>query len=185
MKTDTLVLGREQAKIKSAAIVVLFVILMAVASRVVIPLPFSPVPVTLQVFMVILSGLILGSKKSAIVQGTFLLMILMGMPLTAYGLAGPAAFVSPTAGYLLAFLPAAYLVGLYSEKLTGFYNKFVAGLLGIIVIYLGGTVWLAVYLQSFARAWQLGVAPFVVIDTVKAFIAVLASAGLKKSSLLD
>ncbi len=156
-----------------------FVLLMALASRVVIPLPFSPVPITLQVLFVILSGLVLGSKRAATVQISYLTLILMGVPLTAYGLSGPIAFASPTAGYLLAFVPATYFVGLYSEKFKGNFHFLLAGIIGIVVIYLGGTAWLSMYLRDFSQALKLGVAPFILVDILKAVVAVILAKGLQ------
>lgn len=159
--------------------IAIFVGLMALASRVVIPLPFSPVPVTLQVLIVILSGLILGSKRGTASMVVYLGLILTGLPLTAFGLAGPAAFISPTAGYLIAFVPAAYLIGLYSEKFKGNIHFFIAGIIGIAVIYLGGTAWLAIYLKSLNLAWSKGVVPFILVDIFKAIIAVIIAKGAK------
>lgn len=160
--------------------IAVFVALMALSSRVMIPLPFTPVPITLQVLFVILSGLILGSKRAAITQASYLGLILSGLPLTAYGLAGPTAFLSPTAGYLLAFLPAAFCVGLYSEKFKNNFHFFIAGIIGIIIIYLGGTSWLAIYLGDINKAWRAGVAPFILVDLIKAIIAVIIFRGLQR-----
>ena len=179
MKTNQLVLKKDSI-LTYAIPIAIFVALMAIASRIVIPLAISPVPITLQVMVVILSGLVLGSKRAAYTQATFLGLILSGVPLTACGLAGPAAFVSPTAGYLLAFLPAAYLVGLYSERHRGIIHSSTAALVGIAIIYIGGTAWLAVYLQDMGKAWAAGVVPFVGVDLVKAGLAVTIAKGVSR-----
>lgn len=179
MKADQIVLKKDSI-LTYAIPIAIFVALMAASSRVVIPLSISPVPITFQVMVVILSGLVLGSKRAVYTQASFLGLILVGVPLTAYGLAGPVAFVGPTAGYLFAFLPAAYLVGLYSEKFKGNLHLFLAGLIGIVVIYIGGTVWLAVYLQDIGKVWAAGVVPFIVVDLVKAAIAVILAKALPR-----
>jgi biotin transport system substrate-specific component len=83
------------------------------------------------------------------------------------------AFLSPTAGYLLAFLPAAFFVGLYSEKFKNSFHLFIAGIIGIIIIYLGGTSWLTIYLNDISKAWRAGAAPFMLIDLIKTSIAVI------------
>lgn len=172
----------KKSEILSVAIpVVGFVFLTAIASRVVIPLWFTPVPITMQVFAVILSGLVLGSKKAAAAQLAFITLILMGVPLTAYGLAGPIAFASPTAGYLLAFVPAAYVVGLIAESKAGFIRQAMAGIAGIAVVYICGTAWLSVYIGDIARAVQAGVVPFVAIDFIKAATAVILAKGAKSA----
>ena len=91
--------------------VLIFAALTALTARFSFRLPFTPVPITLQVLAVLLAGLVLGARGGAASQLTYLGMILVGLPFTASGLAGPAAFFSPTAGYLLAFVPAAFVVG--------------------------------------------------------------------------
>jgi len=178
MESKVYVLKRN-AVLDYAVPIGVFAALMALSSKVMIPLPFTPVPITLQVLFVILSGFMLGSKRAAIAQASYLGLILSGLPLTAYGLAGPAAFLSPTAGYLIAFLPAAYLVGLYSEKYKSNFHFLVAGILGIIIIYLGGSSWLAIYFENINKAIKAGAAPFIIIDLIKAFIAVIIFRGSK------
>ena len=91
--------------------VLIFAALTALTARFSFRLPFTPVPITLQVLAVLLAGLVLGARGGAASQLTYLGMIAVGLPFTASGLAGPAAFFSPTAGYLLAFVPAAFVVG--------------------------------------------------------------------------
>lgn len=178
MNTEVGVLRRSEVLV-SAIPIVAFVLLTAIASRVVIPLSFTPVPVTMQVFAVILSGLVLGSKKAAYAQLSFLALIAIGVPLTAYGLSGPLAFVSPTAGYLIAFVPAAYIAGLIAENTNSKVKYALAGLAGLVIVYLLGTSWLAVYLKDAAKAFRLGVVPFVLIDFFKVAIAVSIAGGAK------
>jgi len=165
MENSLRVLNRENV-IDAVVSVSIAVIAMAIASRVVIHLSFTPIPITLQVLVVIGSGLILGSKRALAAQIVCLTLILAGVPLTAYGLAGPAMFLSPTAGYLLAFPLAAYMVGAYSEKFSGWFHSMIAGITGIFVIYLSGTAWLSIYLHDFIKAFQLGVVPFLIIDCI-------------------
>lgn len=94
----------------------LFAVATAVSARVSVPLPFSPVPLTLQVLVVVLSGFLLGARDGVIAQCLYLQAILLGAPVTAAGLGGPAALVSPTAGYLWAFPAAAGLAGWLSHR---------------------------------------------------------------------
>ncbi len=151
----------------------LFAALTVMAARIAIPLPFSPVPVTLQVLAVILSGLVLGSRRGALSQVEYLALGLVGLPVFAGGV-GPAALWGPTGGYLLSFPVAAFAAGWVSERLrTG--DKIgilLASLAAIVVIYVGGAAWLTVWLGgNLGRAWTLGVAPFVLVDVVKALVA--------------
>ena len=150
----------------------IFAALTALTARFSFRLPFTPVPITLQVLAVLLAGLVLGSRGGAASQLTYLGMIAVGLPFTASGLAGPAAFFSPTAGYLLAFVPAAFVVGALARP---GWRTALATLTGIAVIYVGGASWLAVWLGGdWAKAWTLGVTPFIAADLAKAALAVAA-----------
>lgn len=166
-----------------AALVLFFGAFTALTARIVVPLPFTPVPVTLQTLAVLLSGMVLGSRAGAASQIAYLSAILAGAPLSAAGLGGPAAFLTPTAGYLIAFVPAAFVAGWVVEQmdprtdLQHFGAALVAGLMGAVVIYAGGTSWLAVVVGSPTRAVELGILPFIPADLVKVFAAALVVSG--------
>ncbi|MBE7471824.1 MAG: biotin transporter BioY [Anaerolineae bacterium] len=154
------------------AVTIIFAAITALTARITIPLPFTPVPITLQTLAVVLSGLVLGARGGALAQLFYLGLIAAGLPLDARGL-GPAAFFSPTAGYLIGFVPAAFVAGWLAERLTArsWWGNFVAALAGMLVIYLLGAGWLAVMLGSWQKAWLGGVAPFILLDLGKAAIA--------------
>lgn len=157
------------------ALIAGFALFTGLAAQVRIPLPFTPVPITLQVLAVILSGLLLGPREGFLSQLAYLALILGGAPLAAGGAGGPAVFVGPTAGYLVAFPVAAALVGwLAGDGRRG--RSLAAALLGVVVIYLGGASWLAVVLQlTPTEAFRLGVVPFIPVDLAKAVVAVLVA----------
>ena len=170
---------RSQA-LRTALSVLFFAALTALTARIAIPLPFTPVPVTLQVLAVLLAGLVLGSRAGALAQVAYLAAVASGLPFTAAGSGGPAAFVGPTAGYLLAFAPAAFVAGWIAERRAGaVVALLLAALTGVAVIYLVGAAWLSVWLGGdLTKAWRLGVAPFVLIDLLKAAAAAaVAGAG--------
>jgi biotin transport system substrate-specific component len=151
--------------------IALFVTFTALAARVTIPLPFTPVPITLQVMAVLLSGLVLGSKAGAASQLVYLVTIAAGLPLDANAL-GLAALGGPTAGYLIGFVPAAFVAGWLAEQLPDRRaGRFFAALAGVAVIYIAGVVWLAPAVGGLRTAWKLGVAPFILFDLGKALIA--------------
>jgi biotin transport system substrate-specific component len=154
------------------AVTIIFAAITALTARITIPLPFTPVPITLQTLAVVLSGLVLGARGGALAQLFYLGLIAAGLPLDARGL-GPAAFFSPTAGYLIGFVPAAFVAGWLAERLTArsWWGNFVAALAGMLVIYLLGAGWLAVMLGSWQKAGLGGVAPFILFDLGKAAIA--------------
>jgi biotin transport system substrate-specific component len=164
------------------AAIVLFAALTALSARITIPLPFTPVPITLQVMIVLLAGLTLGAKDGALSQIMYVGMIAIGLPFDAKGI-GSAVLLSATAGYLIAFIPAAFVTGWLAER--GARSKrvwsFAASLIGVAVIYLIGTAWLTIGFLGgdVAKGWALGVAPFIVVDVIKALIAAGGAEGLR------
>ena len=155
--------------------VALFVAFTALTARITIPLPFTPVPITLQVMAVLLSGLVLGPRAGAASQLVYLAAIAAGLPLDARAL-GAAALVGPTAGYLIGFVPAAFVTGWLAQRLSSTRaSRFVAALAGVAVIYAVGAAWLAPMVGGLGAAWTLGVAPFVLIDLGKALVAALVA----------
>jgi biotin transport system substrate-specific component len=180
------------------ALVTLFAALTALGARVTIPLPFTPVPVTLQVLFPLLAGLLLGSKRGALSQVEYIAAGLAGLPVFAKGGSGLAYLLGPTGGYLLGFIAAAFLVGELAVKMRastkGFdtlrYSTqgatFLVSLGGVAVIYLCGALWLAVWLgvarhlsliACLTQAWKLGVLPFVAVDVAKALVVAAVREG--------
>ena len=158
-----------------AALDVLLVIgatvVIALAAQVAIPLPFSPVPLTLQPLAVLLVGVTLGSVRGAAAAALYLLEGFSGLPVFALGHAGPMWLAGPTAGYLLSYPCAAWVAGWVSER--GFGSTTIRAIAGMLlalgVIYLCGFSWLAV-LSGSRAAWIGGVRPFILADIVKVAI---------------
>lgn len=172
MRTKTLTTYLNQIAWRQVGAIIIFAAVTALAARVTIHLPFTPVPITLQPLAVVLSGLVLGAWGGALAQLSYLGLIAAGLPLDANGF-GPAAFFGPTAGYLIGFAPAAFVAGWLAERLAArkWWGNFVAALTGMLVLYLVGASWLAVMLGSWQQAWLAGVAPFLLLDLGKAAVA--------------
>jgi biotin transport system substrate-specific component len=149
-------------------------ILIALAAQVAIPIPGSPVPLTLQPVAVLLVGVTLGSRRGAAAAALYLFEGMSGLPVFAQGHGGPVWLIAPTAGYLWSYPFASWLAGFVSERGWGSsILRAVCGMLAALgVIYLGGWSWLAT-LTNATHAWQMGVAPFIVADMIK--IAIVAS----------
>ena len=97
---------------KDLVLVALFTALVAVLSIIPpIPMPFIPVPVTLQTFGVMLTGLILGPRRSGLVLLLYVLVAMIGIPILPGGRAGLAVLAGPTGGFLLGMIPGAMLTG--------------------------------------------------------------------------
>ena len=90
---------------------------------------------------------------------------------TPIGAPGLARFFGPTGGYLIAYPAAAFVAGTIARRATGLGGRWLAGVAGIAVIFLGGIAQLSLLNSSVARAVQLGVTPFAALDLVKAFVA--------------
>lgn len=145
--------------------------LIAIAAQIAIPLPFTPVPLTLQPLAVILVGVALGSTRGAAAAMLYLLEGFSGLPVFAQGHGGPMWLVGATGGYLLSYPFAAWVAGFVSERGWGSsIVRAVSGmLLALTVIYALGWAWLAM-LTDARTAYVAGVAPFVVADIVKVAI---------------
>lgn len=154
--------------------VVGFAALTAVAAQIAIPLPFTPVPITAQTLVVLLSGAALGSRAGASSQLLYVFAGALGAPIYAEGVGGWEAATGATAGYLVGFVVAAYVVGLLAERKLdrNFASSLPAFLLGSVIIYTLGISWLMTTLEvDLARALELGFVPFVVGDGVKLLLA--------------
>jgi biotin transporter BioY len=132
------------------------------------------VPITFQTFAVLLSGALLGARKGALSQLSYLLMGLIGVPWFARG-GGVNYILSPTFGYILGFVIASFLVGFLCEK--GFDRKILTSLLamliGNIVIYLPGLFWLARFV-GINECLKVGFYPFILGDLLKIILAGIA-----------
>lgn len=156
-------------------VIVATVILTALAAQV--KIPYQPVPITFQVFMVLLSALVLGPRDAAAAMLVYLAAIGSGLPIDANNL-GAAALAGPTAGYLYSFPLAAALSGLLAVR-DAMPVRWLAGMVGVGLIYLMGSAWLKLELGlTWQAAYEAGVEPFILIDILKAaFAATLAEAG--------
>src|SRR5690348_1210350 len=116
-----------------------FAAAVAAASQIAIPLPWTPVPITLQPMLVIVAGMFLGPVAGATSMLLYLAAGAVGLPVfTPIGAPGIARFFGPTGGYLIAYPVAAFIAGAIARRATSFSMRWLAGTVGIAVIYLGG-----------------------------------------------
>ena len=143
-------------------------VLIALAAQIAIPLPFTPVPLTMQPLAVLFIGIVLGSTRGAAAATLYLLEGLGGLPVFAQGHGGALWLVGPTAGYLYSYPAAAWLAGWFSER--GWGSTLVRSITGMLValavIYAGGWSWLALIVGPQA-AMTMGIVPFVIADIIK------------------
>lgn len=153
----------------------------AFSSRIAVPLPFSPVPITGQTLAVLVVGISLGARRGALSVLLYLVEGVMGLPVFAGGALGIARIVGPTGGYLWGFALAAFVVGLLAERGWGrrMYSAILAMLIGNATIYLLGLPWLARFTGA-ERVLPLGLYPFLAGDLIKVVLAtVVLAAGQK------
>jgi biotin transport system substrate-specific component len=162
---------------RELAVAALFTALLSASAFVAIPL--GPVPFTLQVYVVLLAGMVLGPRLGVLSVVAYLLLGLVA-PVYSGGASGFGALAGPTGGYLFGFVAAAVVTGLIAGRPdAGLPRLIAAGLIGLAPIYALGTTWLALQLGlSPSAAVASGVAPFVWVDVVKAIAAALTAGAL-------
>lgn len=142
----------------------------ALLAQVSIPLPFTPVPVTLQTLSVLVVGAAAGWKRGALSMALYLVMGIVGLPVFAGWTAGTA-FLGATGGYLVGFIASAALVGYLAERGWDRDKKSIlAMILGEVVLYLIALPWLGAYV-GMGQVLALGFFPFVVGDALKLLVA--------------
>lgn len=171
---DLFPLPRDRALTRTAVLIVGFALLTALAAQIVIPLPWTPVPITGQTFAVLLAGASLGWARGGASQLLYVALGAVGLPFYAGGEGGWTAATGATGGYLIGFVVAAAIVGLLAERRQdrSFVTSLPAMLTGTAIIYVFGVSWLAhSVVVSWVKAVELGMAPFLVGDLVKLLAA--------------
>lgn len=163
----------------------LIVALLAVSAYVTIPL--GTVPVTLQVFVVVLASLLLRPGWAAAAMGVYLLMGAAGLPVFSGGLGGFGVLAGPTGGYLIGFAVAAtvgsgFRIVLRRRGISQNAADTAAAIADITIIYLLGWMQLSVVANlSPAQAFLAGVAPFLIPDLIKGTVAIAVARGVRRA----
>lgn len=163
-------------------------LLVAACAHVAIPLFFTPVPLTLQTFAVLLVGLVLGPRAGFAALALYLVEGAAGLPVfNPHGLGGVAQMVGPTAGYLLSYPFAAALAGFVYKQLLSTKPALVAALAGgiaaTVVIFTLGAGWLALLTHASAHVvWATAVAPFLPGEVIKISAAAAVAGSVQRWS---
>jgi biotin transport system substrate-specific component len=169
--------SREGAFVSDGAMQVALVVgaslFVALCARITIPLPFTPVPLTVQNFGVLLVGLLLGSRRGFAALALYLAEGAFGLPVfNPTGVGGIAQLMGATGGFLLAYPLVAWLAGYVMEHgRKSFARAAIGGLLGEIVLFTGGLTWLAVLTHSIAQAFRWGLYWFLFAEIIKVMMA--------------
>lgn len=169
--------------LRQIAIVVCASAVIAVCARMVLPLPFTPVPLTLANFGVLLVGLTLGSKRGFAAAALYLGWGAMGLPVfSPAGPGGIAQLLGPTAGYLWAYPVAAFIAGLIAERgVPSFVRNLLAGVVAEVVLFAGGIAWLSIITHSWQHAAAFGLYPFAAAEVLKVMFAAALARRLQRS----
>jgi len=167
---------RDLSQSKRLMGIAVFTIITIIAAR--LKIPMEPVPFTMQPFAVLLAGMILGSRDGALSQAVYVGLIALGLPFDA-NIRGTVALFGATGGYLIGFVVAAGVVGLLVERAgSRFWQQWLAGIVGVVVIYIFGIYVLKnVAAMDWNAAWTAGVSPFIAWDMLKAVIAAAIAEG--------
>ena len=162
--------------------VAVFTTATALGAKVAVPVPGTPVPLTLQLVCVVLAGAVLGARLGAASQALYLGVGMLGAPVFAAG-GGLPYLMGPTGGYLIAFPVAAYVVGSVARRSRGV-GALTAGLVaGVLTVHAGGAAWLAIWTGDLRLALEYGVGPFLLIDAVKIALALLIALRVRPRAL--
>jgi biotin transport system substrate-specific component len=169
---------------RQVAMVVGGSLLVALCARITIPIPGTPVPLTVQNFGVLLVGLLLGSRRGFAALTLYLAEGAIGLPV--FNPTGPGGiaqlFHGATAGFLLAYPLVAWVAGYVMEHgRKNFARAAIGGFLGEVVLFVGGLSWLAVLTHSVAQAFRWGLYWFLFAEIIKVMMAAGIAARWQRS----
>nr|WP_288645472.1 biotin transporter BioY [uncultured Mediterraneibacter sp.] len=173
--SGTVAVDNQKIRTKQMVLIALMTAVTCVLGPLSIPLPFSPVPISLTNFAIFLAIFILGMKSGTISFIIYLLLGAVGVPVFSSFRGGLQVLAGPTGGYLIGFIFLALIMGF---ALDHFDRKLVPTIIGMIigmaVCYAFGTVWLAKLLSlSFKEGLMMGVIPYLAGDAAKIIIAAI------------
>ena len=173
--SGTVAVDNQKIRTKQMVLIALMAAVTCVLGPLSIPLPFSPVPISLTNFAIFLAIFVLGMKNGTISFIIYLLLGAIGVPVFSSFRGGLQVLAGPTGGYLIGFIFLALIMGF---ALDHFDRKLVPTIIGMIigmaVCYAFGTVWLAKLLSlSFKEGLMMGVIPYLAGDAAKIIIAAI------------
>ncbi len=167
-------LNYDKNKIRMMVFASMFAAMMAVGAYIKIPLPMSPVPVTLQILFVLLAGAMLGARWGTISVIVYLLLGIAGLPVFSGGSSGLGMIFGPTGGYLVGFIAGAFFVGALCDRYgrKHFHMNAIFMLLGLLFIYLFGIIQLInIANLTLSESLAIGFVPYVPGDILKLLIS--------------
>ena len=170
---ETVKTTNNQKIIKKISLIVIGTIILTLSAK--IKIPFYPVPMTMQTFVVLFLGISFGYKIALATVGLYLLEGILGLPVFSNSPekgVGLVYFTGPTMGYLIGFLFAAFLSGYFNFK-ENIFLIFLKLVLSVSVIYLLGIIWLGTIIGWDKPIFELGAKPFLLAELFKILILTL------------
>ncbi len=162
--------------LRSALFIALFTALIIVGAFIHVPVPL--VPITLQTLFVFLAALFLGAKFATFAVLLYILMGIVGLPVFAGGTSSIAHILAPSGGFIIAFIPASFIIGILKGKPKYLWHNVIICILATLVVYAIGTAWFHIAReiihqekQSWMQTLQVTVLPFLIGDGLKIFAA--------------
>jgi|ERR1700687_1727654 len=172
---QTLPRDREMEWAKQAAIVIAASLFVALCARVTVPIPGTPVPLTLQNFGVLTVGLLLGSRRGFAALTLYLVEGALGLPVFSPSISlgvGVLRILGPTGGFLMAYPLVAFVAGyIYEHTSRRFAWAALSAVVAELVLFAGGLSWLAVITHSFSLALRYGLYWFAFAEIIKVLMA--------------
>lgn len=171
--------------VKQLALIGLMAAVICILGPLALYIPISPVPISLGMLGIYFVTSVLGMKQGTISVLIYILLGLIGMPVFTGFTGGPAKLFGPTGGYIIGYIFMALICGFFVDKFEKNLPLYFLGMiLGTVVCYLFGTVWLGCLLHmTFAEALAAGVLPYIPGDLVKLIIAMIVGCQLRKRLL--
>lgn len=170
-------------KTKELTLTALMTAIICVLGPLSVPLPFSPVPISLTMIGIYLAVYAVGMWRGTVAFIVYLLLGLVGLPVFSGFTGGPGKLLGPTGGYLIGFIFTALISGFFIDRFWRNYLLSAVGMiLGIAVAYVFGTVWLAYSAgMTFSQALAAGVIPYVGFDLIKIVVLMLVGPAVRKA----
>ena len=172
--------NQNQIILKNFFIIILGSLILTISAK--IKIPFYPVPMTMQTFVVLLLGITFGYKIGLATITVYLLEGILGLPVFSNSPekgVGLVYFTGPTMGYLIGFLTAVFFAGYFKFR-NNFFKNFLKIFFSVSTIYILGLMWLGTLIGWDKPIFELGAKPFLLAELFKILILTFLASKLVK-----
>lgn len=185
MHNKTTATPKMQISLRHITLTGLMTAVICILSPFSLPIPLSPIPLTLGTLAIYFVISVLGMKLGTLSVLVYILLGLAGVPVFSGFRGGPSTVFGPTGGYICGYIFLALICGFFVDKWGDrIVLKFLGMVLGTAVLYLFGTIWLAWQASyTFPQALAAGVLPYIPLDTVKLIIGLIVGSQIRSRLL--